>query len=84
MIQQPVFQIGETASRIGENTSKTNETSKGTIKESQDVAPVFVDTKTAKILHNMGGKNNPQLKQFLLIQRQPKFFIIWGVKLILK
>ena len=51
MIQQAGFQIGETASRIGENTSRINETLKGTIKETHDTAPVFVDTKTAKILH---------------------------------
>ena len=62
MIKQAEFQIGETASRIGENTSKTNETLKGTIKETQDIAPVFVDTKTAKILHKMGGQTNPHLK----------------------
>ena len=45
MIQQAGFHIGETASRIGENTSKINETLKGNIKETQDTAPVFVDTK---------------------------------------
>ena len=33
----------------------------GTIKETQDIAPVFVDTKTANILHKMGGQTNPQL-----------------------
>ena len=52
MIQQAVFQIGE-------NTSKINETLKGTIKETQDIAPVFVDTKTANILHLMGVKLIP-------------------------
>ena len=76
MIQQAGFQIGETASRmgetasqiqeagsqIGENTSKINETLKGTIKATQDIAPVFVDTKTAKLLHDMGAQTNPQLK----------------------
>ena len=62
MIQQAGFQIGETASQIGENTSKINETLKGTLKETQDIAPVFVDTKTANILHLMGGQTNPQLK----------------------
>ena len=66
MIQQAVFQIVETASRIGENTSKINETLKATIKETQDIAPVFVDTKTAKILHKMGDQTNPQLKLNLL------------------
>ena len=55
MIQQAGFQIGE-------NTSKINEMFKGTIEETQDIAPVFVDTKTANILHLMGGQTNPQLK----------------------
>ena len=55
MIQQAGFQIGE-------NTSKINETLKVTIKETQDIAPVFVDTKTAKLLHLIGGQTNPQLK----------------------
>ena len=55
MIQQAGFQIGE-------NTSKINETLKGTIKETQDITPVFVDTKTANILHDMGAQTNPQLK----------------------
>ena len=69
MIQQAGFQIGETASRIqeagsqiGENTSKINETLMGTIKATQDIAPVFVDTKTSKLLHDMGAQTNPQLK----------------------
>ena len=55
MIQQAGFQIGE-------NTSKINETLEGTIKETQDIAPVFVDTKTANILNDMGAQTNPQLK----------------------
>ena len=62
IIQQAGFQFNETASRIGENTSKINETLKGTIKETQDIAPVFVDTKTSKLLHDMGAQTNPQLK----------------------
>ena len=61
MIQQAGFQLNETASRIGEKTSKINETLKGTIKETHDIAPVFVDTKTAKFLHDMGAQTNPQL-----------------------
>ena len=56
MILQAGFQIGETASRIGENTSKINETLKRTINETQDIAPVLVDTKTAKNIHKMGVK----------------------------
>ena len=62
MIQQAGFQIGETASRIKENTSKINET----LKETQDIAPVFVDTTTAKILLKMGGQTNPQFKSKLV------------------
>ena len=61
-ISETALQMGETTSRIGENTSKINETLKGTIKETQDIAPVFVDTKTAKRLHDMGAQTNPQLK----------------------
>ena len=48
-ISETALQMGETASRIGENTSKINEMLKGTMKETQDIAPVFVDTKTAKL-----------------------------------
>ena len=59
---ETALQMSETASRIGENTSKINETLKGTIKETQDIAPVFVDTKTAKLLHDMGAQTNPLLK----------------------
>ena len=66
MIQQAGFQIGETASRIDENTSKINETLKGTIKETQNIAPVFVDTKTAKLFHLIWGQTNPQLKLYLV------------------
>ena len=33
-----------------------------TIKETQNIAPVYVDTKTAKILHDLGAETNPQLK----------------------
>ena len=61
-ISETALQMGETTSRIGENTSKINETLKGTIKETQDIAPVFVDTKAAKLLHDMGAQTNPQLK----------------------
>ena len=35
--------------------------SNGAVEETQDIAPVFVDTKTAKILHDMGAQTNPQL-----------------------
>ena len=33
-----------------------------TTKETQNIAPVYVDTKTAKFLHDMGAQTNPQLK----------------------
>ena len=69
MIQQTGSQISETALQMGEttfwiceNTSKINETLKEIIKETQDIEPVFVDTKTAKLLHDMGAKTIPQLK----------------------
>ena len=61
-IQEAGSQMGETASRINENTSKINETLKGTTEETQEIAPVFVDTKIAKNLHKMGTQTNPQLK----------------------
>ena len=30
--------------------------------ETQDMAPVYVDTKIAKIFHDMGAQTNPHLK----------------------
>ena len=32
------------------------------VEETQDMAPVYVDTKTAKLLHDMGAQTNPQLR----------------------
>ena len=32
------------------------------VEETQDIAPVYVDTKKAKLLHDMGAQTNPQLK----------------------
>ena len=55
-------QMGETASQMGETASRIGETLKGTIKQTQDIAAVYVDTKTAKLLHDMGAQTNPQLK----------------------
>ena len=55
MIEQAGSQFNETASKIGE-------TLKGIIKQTQDIAPVYVDTKTAKLIHDMGAQTNPQLK----------------------
>ena len=37
-----------------------------TLKVTQYIAPVFVDTKTAKLLHDMGAQTNPQLKLELI------------------
>ena len=51
MIEQAGSQFNETASKIGE-----------TLKGTQDIAPVYVDTKTAKLLHDMRAQTNPQLK----------------------
>ena len=36
------------------------------VEETQDMAPVYVDTKTAKLLHNMEAQTNPQLKLELI------------------
>ena len=65
-IEQAGSQFNETASQIGETVSKIGETLKGTIKQTQDIAPVYVDTKTAKLLHDMGAQTNPQLKLELI------------------
>ena len=62
MIEQAGSQFNETASKMGETASQIGETLKGTIKQTQDIAPVYVDTKTAKLLHDMGAQTNPQLK----------------------
>ena len=61
-IEQAGSQFNETASQIGETASRIGETFNGTIKQAQDIAPVYVDTKTAKLLHDMGARTNPQLK----------------------
>ena len=42
----------------GEAWTKSNEA----VEETQDVAPVYVDTNTTKILHLLGVQTNPQLK----------------------
>ena len=61
-ISETALQMGETASRIGDNTPEINETLKGTMKETQDIAPVFVDTKTAKLLHDINYANKTREK----------------------
>ena len=66
MIEQAGSQFNETASKIGETASQIGETLKGTIKQTQDIAPLYVDTKTAKLLHDMGAQTNPQLKLELI------------------
>ena len=55
---ETALQMSETASRVHETASKIGEAVKGT----QDIAPVYVDTKTVKLLHDMGAQTNPQLK----------------------
>ena len=60
VINKAASQIQEAGSQISENTSKINATLKKTIKETQDIAPAFVDTKTANILHLLGVQINPQ------------------------
>ena len=83
MIQQAGFQIGETASQIGENISKIDETLKRAIKETQDIAPVFVDTKTAKLLHDMRAQTNPELK-LEHVDLSTRKYKMNGVKIILE
>ena len=46
----------------GEAWTKSHEA----MEETQDMAPVFVDTKTAKLLHDMGAQTNLQLKLELI------------------
>ena len=58
MIGETASQIEQAGSQFNETASKMGETLKGT----QDIAPVFVDTKTAKLIHDMGAQTNPQLK----------------------
>ena len=66
MIEQAGSQFNETASKMGETASQIGETLKGTIKQTQDIAPVYVDTKTAKLLHDMGAQTNTQIKLELI------------------
>ena len=61
-IKQAGSQLNETASQMGETASKIAETLKGTMKQTHDIAPVYVDTKTAKLLDDMRAQTNPQLK----------------------
>ena len=62
MIGETASQIKQAGSQFNETASQIVETLKGTIKKTQDIAPVYVDTKTAKLLHDMGAQTNPQLK----------------------
>ena len=61
-IEQAGSQFNETASKMGETASQIGETLMGTRKQTQDIAPVYVDAKTAKLLNDMGAQTNPQLK----------------------
>ena len=56
MIQQAVLQFNETASGVGENTSKINERLKGTIKETQDIAPVLLIQRQPNFFKTWGLK----------------------------
>ena len=65
MISETASQISETASQIEQAGYQFNETAPKmgeTLKQTQEIAPVFVDTKIAKNLHKMGTQTNPQLK----------------------
>ena len=65
MISETASQIGGTASQIEQAGYQFNETASKmgeTLKQTQEIAPVFVDTKIAKNLHKMGTQTNPQLK----------------------
>ena len=62
MLDKQTKMIQQAGFHISENISEINETLRGSIKETQDIAPVFLDTKTANIHHLMGGQTNPQLK----------------------
>ena len=62
MIGETASQIEQAGSQFNETASKIGETLKGTIKQTQDIAPVYVDIKTAKLLHDIGAQTNPQLK----------------------
>ena len=59
MIEQAGSQFNETALQMDDETASR-------VHETQDIAPVFVDTKTAKLLHDMGAQTNPQLKLELI------------------
>ena len=62
MIGETASQIEQAGSQFNETASQIGETLKRTIKQTQDIAPLYVDTKTAKLLHDRGAQTNPQLK----------------------
>ena len=82
-IEQAGSQFNETASKMGETASQIGETLKGTIKQTQDIAPVYVDTKTAKLLHDMGAQTNPQLK-LELVDLPSRRYKMYGVDITLE
>ena len=57
-LDKQIKMIEQTRNRALMKPNLSNEA----VKETQDIAPVYVDTKTAKLLHDMGAQNNPQLK----------------------
>ena len=61
-LEETASQIQKSRSQIGECASKINEKLKETTKETQDIAPIFVDTNTADILHSIGAQTNNPLK----------------------
>ena len=83
MIGETASQIEQAGSQFNETASKIGETLKGNIKQTQDIAPVYVDTKTAKLLHGMGAQTNPQLK-LELVDLPSRRYKMNGVDIILE
>ena len=54
--------IEQTRNRALMKPNLTNEV----VEETHDIAPVYVDTTTAKLLHDMGAQTNPQLNSNLV------------------
>ena len=53
------------------------------VEEPQDIAPVYVDTKAAKLLHDMGAQTNLQLK-LDLVDLPTKRYKLNGVNITLE
>ena len=56
MIGETASQIEQAGSQFNETASKMGETLKGTIKQTQDIAPVYVDTKQPNFFMTWGLK----------------------------